>query len=336
MPGRSKPRVLVFAGSRFAKPLLAYLANAQCLAGVVLPAPQECAEYAHELTGLAHELHSAGIRWQYLERKQLTSEALAVFKADCALCATFPFILPVAVIDIFNAAGQRGIYNLHASALPHYPGPQPLYWQLRDGQVTSALVLHALTPEVDGGHIVIQRELAIHPLDTLASLHQRQSFEAQQATDQWLQAIEQSDSPLTGSPQIAKPTYTKGQRHAPRPTLADCRVNFAHQTAEQISAMCRAGNGSAFAAITTIKGLDVQLLQATAVNRPNYGVTAGTVLHVGEPEGLIICAKSSAIRLDIIAGPDGIFTGQAFAERFELDAGSTLAPSPRKFTPQPA
>lgn len=336
MTKTAQPQVLVFAGSRFAKPLLVYLANNQSLAGVVLPAPEECEHYAAEVMSLAQELQQAGIRWQYVQRAQLTPDALTHFQADCALSAAFPFIFPTGVIEYFHATGQRGIYNLHASKLPLYRGPQPLYWQLRDQQPTSAMVLHAVTPEIDGGNIIIEREVAIHPLDTLASLHQRQSFEAMQATQQWLEAIAHSTEPLVGEKQIKISPVTGDHRYASRPTIDDCRINFALHSAVQVSAMCRAGNGSAFAAITTLKGLDVQLLQATAIERPTFGVQPGTVLHVGEPEGLLVCAKSSVVRLDIIASPDGIYTGLAFADRFELDAGSSLVTPPKTFSPQPA
>ena len=65
----------------------------------------------------------------------------------------------------------------------------------------------------------------------------------------------------------------------------------------------------------------VGLLQATVVEHPAYGVPAGTVLHIGEPEGVIVASKGGALRLDILTITEGIFTGLAFAERFGLDAG---------------
>lgn len=331
-----KPQVLVFTGSQFAKPLLAHLARGGYLAGVLLPSPIEYAHLAQEVTALAHELQQAGIHWQYLTRSQLIPEEIQSFEANCAIAAAFPLIFPEAVLNMFNTDEHKGIYNLHASALPLYAGPQPLYWQLRDNQPSSALALHTITSVIDSGNIIIKRDVPIHPLDTLASLHQRMSFEAIPVIEQWLNAISHSQSPLTGEPQVSCEMMHDWQRHARRPKVDDCRINFTQHTAAQISAMCRAGNGSAFSAFTNIKGLDVQILQATELAMPTFGVQPGTVLHVGEPEGLIICARKSTVRLDIIASPDGVFTGLAFADRFDIDAGSTLAPTSRVFTPQPA
>lgn len=335
MPNAINPSILIFTGSRFATPLIAHLVQHGYLAGVILPVTQSDERLAHEVAGLAFDLQQAGIRWQYATRDQLTPEITATFNANCAIAAAFPFIISSTLIDAFHGENNLGIYNIHASALPQYAGPQPLYWQLRDGLTSTTLVLHEMTADIDRGNILCRRDILIHPHDTLASLHNRASFETIPLIEYWLKNVLPNSASLAGELQTEAPSAIQ-LRYARRPTAKDCRIDFARHSANEISAMCRAGNGSAFTAFTTIKGLDVQILQASAVDRPTFGVHPGTILWVGEPEGLIVCARNSCIRLDIIASPDGVFTGLAFADRFELDAGSTLAPTSRVFTPQPA
>jgi methionyl-tRNA formyltransferase len=51
---------------------------------------------------------------------------------------------------------RRGGINLHPAPLPRYRGPDPLYWQLVQGETCSAITVHEVTQVVDGGDILVQ------------------------------------------------------------------------------------------------------------------------------------------------------------------------------------
>ncbi len=327
-PTHNLPQVAVFAASAFAQPVIAYLLQHKLLAGVILPALDAHRNVTAEVKQLAEQCESANIRWQlaYKDESDLISKALTSWNADTGLIATYPHLLPHALVEHFNLPKHRGLYNLHASALPAYRGPQPLYWQLRDIESKTAIVLHRATAFADAGHIVIRRDVSIHPLDTLPSLGQRMAYEAAAACEEFMAQLLATTGPLTGIEQVQAQNIPAVRAYAHRPSLKERTVSFGTMTASEISALCRAGNASAYTALITIKGLTVNLLQATPITHATFGTQPGTVLHVGEPEGLLVCAKNSVLRLDIIASPDGIYTGQTFAERFDIDAGTPLEP----------
>ena len=62
--------------------------------------------------------------------------ALAAFAPDVAVVACLTRRIPAAAL----AVPRVGFLNLHPSLLPLYRGPQPLFWQLRDGAPTGATV----------------------------------------------------------------------------------------------------------------------------------------------------------------------------------------------------
>ena len=82
------------------------------------------------------------------------ADALAALRAaapDVAVVACFTRRIPPAAL----AVPRWGFLNLHTSLLPAYRGPQPLFWQLRDGAPTGATV-HFMDEGLDTGDIAAQ------------------------------------------------------------------------------------------------------------------------------------------------------------------------------------
>lgn len=78
---------------------------------------------------------------------------------DYVLVACFPFKLPTSVWQLPKIAAL----NLHPSMLPAYRGPQPIFWQLKNGEAKTGVSLHLLSDEIDTGDIVIQSEVNLRP-----------------------------------------------------------------------------------------------------------------------------------------------------------------------------
>ena len=76
---------------------------------------------------------------------------LADLAPDVAVVACFTRRIPPAAL----AVPRLGFLNLHPSLLPFYRGPQPLFWQLRDGALTGATV-HYMDEGLDTGDIAAQ------------------------------------------------------------------------------------------------------------------------------------------------------------------------------------
>lgn len=82
--------------------------------------------------------------------------ALSALRADVACVACFTQRIPAAVLSL----PRRGFLNLHPSLLPDYRGPEPLFWQLRDGAPTGATV-HYMDEGLDTGDIAAQTAHAL-------------------------------------------------------------------------------------------------------------------------------------------------------------------------------
>ena len=85
---------------------------------------------------------------------------------DLIVVAGFPFILPPKILDI----PFRGIINLHGSLLPTYRGPQPLEWQIINGEKISGVTVHFIDEDIDSGDILMQAEVPILETDTLKTM----------------------------------------------------------------------------------------------------------------------------------------------------------------------
>ncbi|MCY0877912.1 MAG: methionyl-tRNA formyltransferase [Firmicutes bacterium] len=92
--------------------------------------------------------------------------ALEAFSPDWILTAAFGRILPAWLL----ALPRCGAYNLHASLLPRWRGPNPIAWAIKSGDAITGVTLMQMDAGVDTGPIVEQKATAIDPEDTTGTL----------------------------------------------------------------------------------------------------------------------------------------------------------------------
>ena len=68
---------------------------------------------------------------------------------------------------------RLGCINVHSALLPHYRGVLPTFWVLANGEETTGVTVHRMTPGIDGGEILLQKRVSITPDETLHSLMRR-------------------------------------------------------------------------------------------------------------------------------------------------------------------
>lgn len=56
---------------------------------------------------------------------------------------------------------HKGSFNVHPSLLPKFRGPNPLFWQLREGIKEYGITLHRITNDFDAGDIISQQKVNI-------------------------------------------------------------------------------------------------------------------------------------------------------------------------------
>ena len=91
---------------------------------------------------------------------------LKACRPDLIVVAGFSFILPKEILDI----PLKGTINLHGSLLPAYRGPQPLEWQIINGEKNAGVTVHFIDEKIDSGDILMQAEIPILETDTLKTM----------------------------------------------------------------------------------------------------------------------------------------------------------------------
>jgi len=309
---KSKPvhevtKVVVLAASPMAVPTIAMLLQEHRLAGVLLP------ERLDSFSGqLQAQLQQCEIPYCKMgeQNEAVVVAQLLDWHADLAVSFGFAPRLK----NSFSQATTYGLYYMLGAAPDDYYGPMPSYWQIRDGRRRTCLTLvKAIASEQ--GDIALSLPIAIEELDTLQSLENKLVSYASQLVQSFINKLVEHNGqiPLVKSQQQGL--------QAPLVKEKNLHVDWLTMTASQIAALARAGNPTLAGCVVTLGNTSLNLLQATEVKHPTYGVSPGTLCHVGEPEGVIVATLDGAIRLDILSNVDGVFGAMSFTERFGISAG---------------
>ncbi len=95
-----------------------------------------------------------------------TCDALAGLRPDLAVVVAYGLILPEAMLGI----PRLGCVNLHASLLPRWRGAAPVARAIEAGDEVTGVSLMKLSPALDTGPVIAQRNCRIAAHDTAATL----------------------------------------------------------------------------------------------------------------------------------------------------------------------
>lgn len=82
---------------------------------------------------------------------------LRAHEPDLVLCLGFPWKIPVDALEV----PRHGWMNGHPSLLPHYRGPSPVSWAIRNREREIGFTFHCMDPELDTGAILAQGTIAL-------------------------------------------------------------------------------------------------------------------------------------------------------------------------------
>ncbi|MEK7326043.1 MAG: formyltransferase family protein [Chloroflexota bacterium] len=85
----------------------------------------------------------------------LSHPDLLAFQPDVIAVSCFSRLLPPSLLNL----PKLGALNLHPSLLPKYRGPEPLFWQFRNGETRTGVTLHFMNERPDAGDILLQAEV---------------------------------------------------------------------------------------------------------------------------------------------------------------------------------
>ena len=94
-------------------------------------------------------------------------DAYAATAPELGVMAFVTHILPERVLDL----PARGTIQYHPSLLPRHRGISAMHWAIRQGDESTGLTIFWVDKGIDTGPLLLQREAAIGPDDTVGSLY---------------------------------------------------------------------------------------------------------------------------------------------------------------------
>jgi methionyl-tRNA formyltransferase len=159
-------KIAIIGQQDFGKAVLeAFLARADEVAGVFC-APEKPGAKADPLRAAAQEKGITVFQFKSL-RDPDAHDAMKALKVDLGLMAYVLQFAPDSLVRI----PRLGTIQYHPSLLPKYRGPSSINWPVIRGDTRTGLTIFRPTEGLDEGPIVLQRECAIGPDETLGDVY---------------------------------------------------------------------------------------------------------------------------------------------------------------------
>jgi methionyl-tRNA formyltransferase len=232
-------------------------------------------------------------------------DALGILAPEISVVVAYGHILTPEVLD----SPTRGSVNLHASLLPELRGAAPIAWAIMRGHRTTGVTVMRMTPGMDEGPILLQREVPIEEEDSAGSLASRLSEVGAEALVEALAMIEFGGIEAVEQ-DSARATY------APKLERESARVDWGRD-AREVANHIR-GNDPAPGAWTTFRSEPVKLFTPrVTLEDPASG--SGAALAGGGTPGTVLAAGAT---LTVRAGRGAIDIGLVQpAGRRRMEAG---------------
>ncbi len=279
-------RVAIIGQQDFGRAVLeAMLARGDSVAGVFC-APEKPGDRADPLRTAAEQ--------QRIPVYQLPSlkgaEARATLQGLEADLGVMAYVLQFAPQDFVNVP-RHGTIQYHPSLLPRYRGPSSINWPIIRGEERTGLTIFRPTDGLDEGPIVLQKETAIGPDDTLGSVYFDRLFPMGVAA-----LLEAADLVVSGR------AHETVQDESQASYLGWCRAAEAHinwHSHIDLTYNLIRGCNPAPGAWTTHNGRKLFVFDARKHPARTLGQskgTIGTVTHIGE-HGVLVAVQGGQVEL---------------------------------------
>lgn len=252
----------------------------------LLPPPPAADPLALPLLDSFVELNALHRAWQagipVYESGPLKAQALAKLirslAPDVGCVACFDRIIPARLLSL----PRHGFLNVHPSLLPHFRGPEPLFWQLRAGVNPVGVTVHWMDARLDTGDIAGQGTVA---LPNGISGGEADALCARAGGDLLAEVLGQlADGSVERRPQPAEGSYQ------PAPTEADFRLDTSWDVHRVFNFM----RGTAEWGISYpvwVGGVEWRLQEALGWEVPASRQVSieviGSVAHIGFADGVL-------------------------------------------------
>lgn len=306
--------IAVFCHGAVLQPALEALYSQGLLAGVAVPDGDGDVNLPLEAA-----IKQAGVPFLRVSRSDVAGQLrpwLQEIAPDTVLTMGFPCKIPADLL----ALPKLGFFNLHGGQLPHYRGPDPVFWQIKSLEQYGAITVHRMTAEMDAGGVAHVERVMLGADDTYALHMQRLGGVLPRVVIEFVQQLA-----IRGDALPLQEQDTTAVRYLPRPTDADRTINWDWSGAE-IDALVRACNPMYGGALTLLKGMPVRLLELSPAPPCGESRTApGTIISASADDGIrVACGRGESLFLELIYSNDGFFTGRRLARIFALQSGDLM------------
>ncbi len=302
-------RVLFLGTPRFAVPSLEAVAGAHPVVAVVTQ-PDRPAGRGRRLSSppVAVRARELGLLVLQPERLRDVRETLQALAPEVGVVVAYGRILPEWLLEL----PRLGCVNLHPSLLPKYRGASPIQAAIRHGDPTTGVTVVRVTPELDAGDVLGQKEVPILPEDTAGSLEERLAREGASLLLEVLEALERGRvEPKPQDP--AQATYCG------KLTKEDGLVPW-ERSAEEVDRFVRAMDPWPVAH-TFHHGRALRVWRVRVVEGEGH---PGEVLQVGRT-GFVVATGRGAVEVLEVQPPGGRrMSGSEYARGYRLKPGDRL------------
>ncbi len=142
-------------------------------------------------------------------------ERFRAFEADAAVVVAYGLILPRPILD----GTQLGVFNVHASLLPHWRGAAPINRAIIARDTETGVSIMRLTEGLDAGPVCLVGRVAIGPDMTAGELHDAL---APLGAELMVKALEE----LQQGRLACRPQHDEAATYAPKLDPRETRINW--------------------------------------------------------------------------------------------------------------
>ena len=246
-------------------------------------------------------------------RDEAVAEELRALAPDLMVMAFVTLFVPESVLAI----PRLGSIQYHPSLLPRHRGPSAINWAIIERDETTGVTIFWPDDGLDTGPVLLTREVAIEPGDTVGSLYFDKLFPLGVAA--MLDAVDlvaAGEAPRVVQDE-SQATYESWCRKA------DVEIDWTRPSRE-VGALVRGGDPRPGAWTT----LDEQVVECfSAQAHDSAGAEPGELASVG-PDGIVIGTGDGALRIGRVRVDGEKLAAGEWAQRIGLRPGARFQAAP--------
>ena len=229
--------------------------------------------------------------------------------ADVAIVCSYSKLFPEELLNVM----PNKFVNVHPSILPKYRGPNPYSHVIIDNEETTGITLHLMDKNFDTGDLIVTREVALEPNETMGSLFNKINYLSGELLVEFLRRFENINE-LKGKPQ---PEGDFPKATDINPQKGENIIDWS-KPAAFIERFVR-GLNPFIAALTYFRGLPIKVYSVRVLDK-KINAPAGTVLNA--EKGLFVNTGDGIIEIRVVqAGTFLIGEGRDFIKFMEIKKG---------------